>query len=97
MLSIGLHHSRFSFPCSDVEGECFSDRSRTLVTLIVHWPAACLVTPLYLPLAAVAAANMGDLSLVSSSSPQMVAVPREMPVPEGPTPEAREALSADGA
>jgi hypothetical protein len=97
MLSIGLHHSCFSFPCSDVEGECFSDRSHTLVTLIIRWHAVCLVTPLYLPLAAVADTNMGDLALVSSSSPQMVVVPWETLVPEEPTPNAREALSADGA
>jgi hypothetical protein len=43
------------------------------------------------------AVSVGNLALVSSSSPQMVVGLWEMPAPEEPTTEAREALSADGA
>jgi hypothetical protein len=92
MLSVGLHRSRFSYSCSDVEGECFGDRSCTLVASIVHRSAARPVTPLYLPLAAPSAA-----SVVSSSSPQMVAIPLETPAPKEPMLEAWEAPGADGA
>jgi hypothetical protein len=95
MLSIGLHYSRFSCSCSDVAGECFGDRSHTLVTLIINRLAACPMILSYLPLVALSAVSLGDLALASSSSPRMVAVPWEMPVQEEPTSESREALSAD--
>jgi hypothetical protein len=61
-----------------------------LVTLIVHRPTAHSVTPPYVPLVAPSVASMGDLALVSSSSPRMVIVPREMSAPEEPMLEALE-------
>jgi hypothetical protein len=83
-LSVGLHHSGISCSCSDIEGECFGDRSHTLVSLIVRRPTMRAVTPLYLPLVVSSAASMGDLALVSLSLPRMVAIPWEMPAPEAP-------------
>jgi hypothetical protein len=63
-----------------------------LATLIICWPAVCLVASPHLPLAAPPAASVGDLALVPSSLLQLVAFPRATLVLEESMLEAWEAL-----
>jgi hypothetical protein len=95
MLSVGLHRSHFSSSCFDVEGEYFGDSSHTLVTPIDRQPAVRPMTPLHLPLVSMSAVSISNMALVSLSSPQMVGVLQETPVPREPKPEVWEAPSVD--
>jgi hypothetical protein len=68
-LFIAQCHSRFSYTLSDFGWWCWGDRSHTSLVLVIHRPAARLVTSPRLPLVASWAVSMGDLVMVALGPP----------------------------